>query len=161
MDLVSMKQVMKIPRLWAAGAQVRYWNRAGTWGACVGLAALILALAGCGENETGEARGIAGLGSDKGDVSAGAELFLHLCIDCHGSAGETPPRRGARPLRDGSAEKGIETLKWFQRPTGDTPWWAEYKVGLSDRQISDILAYLALLRSRHGDSAPGTASVRD
>lgn len=82
-----------------------------------------------------------------GDLSEGEALYIERCLDCHGDDGEETVKNRSRPLRDLTTDEITETLKQYQRVTDGLPWWAEFKSGLTDGQIRDLLAYLGTLKA--------------
>ncbi|AFL72219.1 c-type cytochrome [Thiocystis violascens] len=95
------------------------------------------------------------LGGRTGDPAVGQALYLELCLDCHGDYGELSAKKRSRPLRDLTADEIMGMLRKYQKVTDDTPWWAEFKSGLTDAQIGDLLAYLGTLQGGHTELARG------
>ncbi len=84
-----------------------------------------------------------------GDPAVGEALYNALCLDCHGDYGEQSARKRSRPLRQLAATEITRMLRKYQRVSDGNPWWAEFKSGLTDAQIQDLLAYLGTLQASH------------
>ena len=107
-----------------------------TYRSAVALLALTILLTGCESSGTG-------------DASAGQALYVELCLDCHGGYGELTVEKRARPLRELTATDITDMLKKYQNIPDDAPWWTEFKGGLTNAQIGDLLAYLGTLKASH------------
>jgi len=101
-----------------------------------------LMLAACGETDTPSSRSQAALATGPGDTAKGGELFRQRCANCHGERGDVSANRTSALLNGLAATHIAQTLKGYQKPSQDAPWWTEFKSGLSDREINDLLAYI-------------------
>jgi mono/diheme cytochrome c family protein len=76
-----------------------------------------------------------------GNVEAGRQSYAkHTCYFCHGTAGQGGIA-GARVA--GVARNAQSFIRYIRRPSGQMPAYTE--AILSDRELTDILAYLRSL----------------
>lgn len=113
-----------------------------------GLAGVALLLAACGEPNGGGTANARQTPLRPGDMNIGNTLYTERCVECHGPRGELAGKRGAIPLRDLATMQILQTLKNYQGNVDATPWWSEFKIGLEDQEISDLVAYIEELQAQ-------------
>ena len=115
-----------------------------------GLATISLGLGGCGEGTSADVASI-------GDPKAGADLVMQLgCGRCHtvpgieGANGEVGPpleHVGRRKILAGFLANTPSNMEaWLRAPQTAVPGNAMPDMGLNERQVRDLAAYLYTLR---------------
>ena len=118
----------------------------------IGLAAALALLSGCRESIERKAAAMTG-----GDPARGKELIPHYgCESCHsipgvaGARGQVGPPLddvGRRSTLAGGLPNTPENLmRWIRDPKGIQPGTAMPTLGVSERDVRDIAAYLYTLR---------------
>jgi cytochrome c oxidase cbb3-type subunit 3 len=84
--------------------------------------------------------------SQAGDTAHGRDLFARGCASCHGQDG-----RGARAIANGSylalvTDQHLRTLMIVGMPNLGMPDWRGHNMPLTDADLMDLVAWLALQR---------------